>query len=60
MRKIRHIWKALLVFFAVAMFTLAPVGCGKGKEGAPSEHPSEEHPSEEHPSEEHPAGEHPE
>ena len=49
MRRIRQIWKGLLVFLAVAMLTLGPAGCGK----------KDEQPSKEHPSEEHPAGEHP-
>ena len=54
MRRIRRVWKSLLVFFAAAMIPLALMGCGK-KDETPSEHPSSEQPASEHP-----AGEHPE
>ncbi len=72
MRRIRRVWKALLVFFAAAMIPLALMGCGEGDtqpsgeqpsktEPASEEHPSaSEHPSKEQPTEEHPTtSEHP-
>ena len=47
MKRIRQIFKALLVSLAVAMFMLAPMGCGNGDEKKlPDKMPTDtEHPT---------------
>ena len=40
MKRIRSVWKVLLVFFATAMIPLLLMGCGKKEEPAPAEQPS--------------------
>ena len=56
MKKIRRIWKILLVFFAAAMIPLVLGGCSKNDEKPADDQASKtEHPA----GSEHPAGEHP-
>ncbi len=58
MDRIRHVWKAFLVFLVAALIPLVLAGCAE-TEGPSGEHPAVEQPSTEHPTKEQPSKEHP-